>query len=198
MLIYAANALLDAVIFSGLAFGISLLYRNMASKIKAPPQTIQRRQVSLVIAVSFLILAAASVGGGYIGKQATDLIHGGFFVRWQPVNEPLEIVQKKFEAGDQKHAFTTWGVCSIEFHISSPPSEVVKSVEIMSCSAADKRLSKYVLLKDGSYWVWKHEINSDIAVSTDNIIAVTLGSISGFLCGSFLSIYIWKNRRGSR
>jgi hypothetical protein len=61
----------------------------------------------------------------------------------------------------------------------------------MSCSAASKRQSEYVMLRDGTYWVWTHEIDSDLTLGVSDIIAITVGAIIGLLAGARIAILLW-------
>ena len=127
-------------------------------------------------------------------QKAADLANRGLFIGWQHTEESEEI-KTALEAGNVRNITIMYRLCTYEFLASHPIGRVVESVSIMSCSAASRHEIRYALLEDGSYWIWRHETNSDLTLLILNVISTVVGSIAGFFGGVFLLSRVWRNTK---
>lgn len=75
----------------------------------------------------------------------------------------------------------------VDFHIPNPPGEVIDKVEFQSCEGGvwtATRQHHFVLLADGSVWVWQHADTALVEILT------VLGTIGGFSLGLIISTIV--------
>jgi ABC-type antimicrobial peptide transport system permease subunit len=74
------------------------------------------------------------------------------------------------------------------FRIGFPPGQVVDSLEIQYCGVDLFTEANYVLLDDGSVWVWRHgggSSGSFVLLSGSLILGLLLGLLSGVLASVY-------------
>ncbi|NUM44996.1 MAG: hypothetical protein HUU38_09835 [Anaerolineales bacterium] len=192
---YAFLALIAVAIYSALVFGIAFLHKRLfADQYSTSTQDIYPATKNARVPYVLLVLGVTAFLGGFVTQKIVDLANRGLFIGWHRAEES-EKIKTALEAGNVQNILITRGLCIYEFVASQPIGRVVKKASIMSCSAASRHETRYALLEDGSYWMWKHEINSDLTLLISNVISTVAGSIAGLFGGVFMSSRIWKNTK---
>lgn len=79
--------------------------------------------------------------------------------------------------------------CELAFWITTPPDTVIYQTQTGRCGGSQLEQSNFVLLDDGSIWVWHHEVN------TDSLMTEFIGGISGSIIGLIIGSVVVFIRR---
>jgi hypothetical protein len=190
---YAFIAILAILVYSALSLGFAFLRKRIIAH--PPPLSAgsRRRQILLLVLYMTLLLASTGGVGAFACQKLFDLGNRGLLVHWQHTKY-LGQAQTAFAAGDRITAEGTGGLCTYGFIVAQPPAGVTKRVRSMWCALNYRQQTQYVILQDGSYWMWHHEIYGE-TILVSNIVTITLGAIAGFLGGIRLAAAILTRRR---
>ena len=83
--------------------------------------------------------------------------------------------------------------CAPAFWITNPPDTVVYQTQTGRCGGHQLEQTNFVLLDDGSIWVWHHEVNTDSFMI--ELIGGIPGSIIGLIIGTIV-VFV-RNKKGA-
>ncbi len=165
-----------------------------------------------------LIISLVSSIGAITGLFLTLAIINGVFVPWEPLGKPsIEAIELLAADFDEVFVRTTSDMiysCNLyqddcwvpkeslqelpeitypcndaPFHsLRNLPGEKVDSLEVTYCGIEHTSQVNYVLLDDGSVWIWRHG-----SFVYTGLIYVCAGSILGLVIGGFISMLSLKN-----
>ncbi len=73
-----------------------------------------------------------------------------------------------------------------------PPGEVIDRAQTKWCNVVYTIQADYVILDDGTVWVWHYKVRTDLLYII--IIAIIPGMITGLLIGVIVLVFITKPR----
>jgi hypothetical protein len=178
-----------------------------------------RGNLPALIAVTIGILLCMPILGlvcglGYFGAESS-----GAFERWQALGTPPERATKilafryklyvktigdRVYSCDESSRTECWMESTLppetstpdelpcdgaHFQVPNPPSKVVDSLESQVCGVETVSQHNFVLLEDGSIWMWHHNFTV-----YDLLFFPFCGLVLGLLSGVAISILVWRRQ----
>ncbi len=82
----------------------------------------------------------------------------------------------------------------VQYTVSDAPGKVVDSLQIQWCHFEAGAEANYVILEDGSVWMWYHSDANFLNVAR-SFGAIGAGCGAGLLVGVVLLLYVWSKSR---
>jgi hypothetical protein len=211
ILTYLVLALVVAATYSTLVYGIARFVPRPyiptppplpTSPPSSPPHRPSLRPLhhsrALYSSSLAIVLLLSAVLGGLSVYKVTDLVGRGYFVRWQSLGTDSREAAFYLKQDDKIDIFIQADYCRYHFRVAPPPGDVVESTEYLRCDSDSRDYVRYVQLADGSYWMWSHKIEWDLALLIARIFTPILGALLGFLLGVQIALRLpfWAPPQG--